>query len=180
MSEAMRLIVDGYVRLGFSNALEDLLNHRRAMARQLQFRSIASEFNLEALTTTIGNEIALIEEGIERIKNPGRTASNAETVDVADRPVAQPALVQQIVEIGAQRDETAGSLIDTVIGLLKKQPHEPQSVDVQRDIAVITETAALADPVSPDEPPIFREHSMGGQFTYRWGSRPRDSDSGEA
>jgi hypothetical protein len=64
----MRLIIDGYVMLGFYGALEDLLNHRRAMARQLQFRSIGSELNLDALTTTIDKEIALIEKGLERIR----------------------------------------------------------------------------------------------------------------
>ena len=65
MSEAMELIVDSYVKLGSIKALEDMLDHRRKVARQLQFRSI-SGFDLSMLTTTIGKEIALIEEGIEK------------------------------------------------------------------------------------------------------------------
>jgi hypothetical protein len=165
MSDAMRLIVDGYVRLGFSNALEDLLNHRRAMARQLQFRSTGREFNLEALTTTIDKEIALIEEGIEKIKSSW--------------PGAQRDVAQQINEIGARPAEATSSLIDTVIDLVKNR-QEPRSIAVQPQENAFTETAGPDDPVLSDEAPrLFRKHSMGGQFTYRWGGHPRDSDSGE-
>ena len=69
MSEAMRLIVDSYVKLGSNKALEDMLDHRRRIARQLQFRSI-SGYDLSILTTMVDKEIALIEEGIPEDKRP--------------------------------------------------------------------------------------------------------------
>ena len=87
----MELIVDSYVKLGSIKALEDMLDHRRKVARQLQFRSI-SGFDLSMLTTTIGKEIALIEEGIERI----------------NRPLPQPAVPLSAVH--AQGVEVAGTI----------------------------------------------------------------------
>ena len=65
MSEAMKLIVDGYVKLSARKALDDLNAHRRRLATEL--RSINGPFDLSASIRQLEKEIEVIEEGLAKL-----------------------------------------------------------------------------------------------------------------
>lgn len=66
MSQAIKLIVDGYVRLNDRRALEDVLDHRRHIGRELKARP-NSWVDLSGSIRQIDEEIAVIEAGLERL-----------------------------------------------------------------------------------------------------------------
>jgi len=65
MSEAMKLIVDGYVKLSARKALDDLNAHRRRLATEL--RSINGPFDLSSSIRQLEKEIEVIEEGLAKL-----------------------------------------------------------------------------------------------------------------
>jgi hypothetical protein len=65
MSEAMKLIVDGYVKLSARKALDDLEAHRRRLATEL--RSINGPFDLSSSIRQLEKEIEVIEEGLAKL-----------------------------------------------------------------------------------------------------------------
>ena len=65
MSEAMKLIVDGYVKLSARKALDDLNAHRRRLATEL--RSIPGPFDLSSSIRQLEKEIEVIEEGLAKL-----------------------------------------------------------------------------------------------------------------
>jgi hypothetical protein len=65
MSEAMKLIVDGYVKLSARKALDDLKAHRRRLATEL--RSINGPFDLSPSIRQLEKEIEVIEEGLAKL-----------------------------------------------------------------------------------------------------------------
>lgn len=70
MSHAIKLIVDGYVRLNDHQALEDVLGHRQQIGKQLKERP-KSSVDLSDSIKQIDEEIAVIEAGLETLKNAG-------------------------------------------------------------------------------------------------------------
>jgi hypothetical protein len=68
MSHAIKLIVDGYVRLNDHQALRDVLEHRQQIARQLR-ATPRSWVDLSASIQQVDEEIAVIEAGIETLNN---------------------------------------------------------------------------------------------------------------
>jgi hypothetical protein len=73
MSQAMQLIVDGYVKLSGRKALQDLKEHRERLATEL--RSLKLE-----LSSTVGHlerEIAIIDEGLAKLNNTASVVSIA-------------------------------------------------------------------------------------------------------
>ena len=62
MSEAMKLIVDGYVKLSARKALDDLKAH---LATEL--RSINGPFDLSSSIRQLEKEIEVIEEGLAKL-----------------------------------------------------------------------------------------------------------------
>jgi hypothetical protein len=152
MSEAMTLIVASYVRLGSSKSLEDMLDHRRRLARQLQFRSM-SGYDLSALTSVIDKEITLIESGIQRIKDP-----------------SAPRAVELVASVEPQ--EPASSLIDSVVELLENSP-APPSNDIARvkGVTVATKNAPVQEDASTATS-LFDEYTLGGKIAKIGSSRP--------
>ncbi len=69
MSEAMKMIVDGYVRLKDREALEDLRNHRRRLRQQLQEQRQGSfgAFDVSKSIQAFDAEVLVIEAGLERL-----------------------------------------------------------------------------------------------------------------
>ena len=69
MSEAMKMIVDGYVRLKDREALEELRNHRRCLRQQLQEHRQASfgAFDVSKSLQAFDAEVLVIEAGLERL-----------------------------------------------------------------------------------------------------------------
>ena len=65
MSEAMKLIVDGYVKLSARKALDDLKAHRYRLATEL--KSINGPFDLSSSIKQLEKEIEVIEEGLARL-----------------------------------------------------------------------------------------------------------------
>jgi hypothetical protein len=65
MSEAMKLIVDGYVKLSARKALDDLKAHRCRLATEL--KSINGPFDLSSSIKQLEKEIEVIEEGLARL-----------------------------------------------------------------------------------------------------------------
>ena len=65
MSEAMKLIVDGYVKLSARKALDDLNAHRRRLATEL--RSINGPFDLSSSIRQLEKEIEVIEDGLAKL-----------------------------------------------------------------------------------------------------------------
>ena len=162
MSEAMRLIVDSYVKLGSTKALEDMLDHRRRIARQLQFRSI-SGYDLSILTTVVDKEIALIEEGIQRLKDPSAPlvaeAEQQEETRIAEKPVAP-----------VEPQEPAGLLIDSVVEVLENSPAPPSNNLARvQGVKIVTETAPVQEDASTATS-LFDEYTLGGKLT-KIGSR---------
>ena len=70
MSEAMKMIVDGYVRLKDREALEELRNHRRRLRQQLQEQRLGSfgTFDVSKSLQTFDAEVLVIETGLERLQ----------------------------------------------------------------------------------------------------------------
>jgi len=70
MSEAMKMIVDGYVRLKDREALEGLRNHRRRLRQQLQDVRLDSlgTFDVSKSLQTFDAEVLVIEAGLERLQ----------------------------------------------------------------------------------------------------------------
>jgi hypothetical protein len=66
MSEAMKLIVDGYVRLNNRQALKDVLGHRLEIGKRLKEQS-KSWVDLTSSVRLIDEEIAEIEAGLEQL-----------------------------------------------------------------------------------------------------------------
>ena len=65
MSEAMKLIVDGYVKLSARKALDDLKAHRCRLATEL--KSINGPLDLSSSIKQLEKEIEVIEEGLARL-----------------------------------------------------------------------------------------------------------------
>jgi hypothetical protein len=65
MSHAIKLIVDGYVRLNDRQALEDVLGHRRQLGKQL--KESPPGVDLSGPIELIDAEIAVIEAGLQRL-----------------------------------------------------------------------------------------------------------------
>jgi hypothetical protein len=69
MSEAMKMIVDGYVRLKDREALEELRNHRRRLRQQLQEQRQVSfgTFDVSKSLQAFDAEVLVIEAGLEKL-----------------------------------------------------------------------------------------------------------------
>jgi hypothetical protein len=67
VSNAMELIVAGYVKVRDRRALADLLAHRRKMLGELQD---VSGINPANAVQAVQDEIAIIEAGLEELKPP--------------------------------------------------------------------------------------------------------------
>jgi prefoldin subunit 5 len=67
MSQAMQLIVDGYVKLSARKALEDLKEHRERLATEL--RSLNSVLDLSSTVGHLEREIAIIDDGLAKLNN---------------------------------------------------------------------------------------------------------------
>ena len=69
MSEAIKMIVDGYVRLKDREALEELRSHRRRLRQQLQEHRQGSfgTFDVSKSIQTFDAEVLVIEAGLERL-----------------------------------------------------------------------------------------------------------------
>jgi hypothetical protein len=71
MSQAIQLIVDGYVKLSGRKALEDLKQHRERLATELRF--INGMLDLSSTIKQFETEIAIIDDGVPvPIVNPIR------------------------------------------------------------------------------------------------------------
>jgi hypothetical protein len=66
MSEAMRLIVDGYVKLGARKELDDLKAHHCRLANELNPRR-GGVFDLSSSIKQLDDEIAVIQEGLAKL-----------------------------------------------------------------------------------------------------------------
>lgn len=66
MSQAIKLIVDGYVRLNDRQALRDVLGHRQQIGKQLKERP-NSWVDVSGSIRQIDEEIAVIEAGLESL-----------------------------------------------------------------------------------------------------------------
>ena len=65
MSEAMRLIVDGYVKLRDHKALEDQKAHRHRLANEL--KSLNGPLDLTSVIKQLEEEIAVIDAGLAKL-----------------------------------------------------------------------------------------------------------------
>lgn len=63
MSEAMKLIVGGFVRLGNREALEKMRDHRQRLLQESRMRR-NDAFNPESLHVILQAEIAIIDRGL--------------------------------------------------------------------------------------------------------------------
>ena len=70
MSHAIKLIVDGYVRLNDHQALKDVLGHRQQIGKRLR-ETPGSWVDPSGPIKQIDEEIAVIEAGLETLKNVG-------------------------------------------------------------------------------------------------------------
>jgi len=70
MSEAMKMIVDGYVRLKDREALEELRSRRRRLRQQLQEqrRGAFGTFDVSKSLQTFDAEVLVIEAGLEQLE----------------------------------------------------------------------------------------------------------------
>ena len=66
MSEAMRLIVDGYVKLGARKELDDLNVHHCRLANELKSRR-GGVFDLSSSIKQFDDELVAIQEGLARL-----------------------------------------------------------------------------------------------------------------
>jgi hypothetical protein len=68
MSEAMKAIVGGYVRLADRGALEGLKAHHRLLLKELATRLSGADADLDApMTRVIEEEITIIEAGLQKL-----------------------------------------------------------------------------------------------------------------
>jgi hypothetical protein len=67
LSNAMQMIVAGYVKVRGRRALADLLAHRRKVLAELQ---AVAGINPASSVAVVQNEIAIIEAGLEELKPP--------------------------------------------------------------------------------------------------------------
>jgi hypothetical protein len=67
MSEAMKMIVDGYVRLKDRQALEELRNHRRRLRQQLGEQR-EGVFDASQSIRTFDAEVLVIEAALEQLR----------------------------------------------------------------------------------------------------------------
>jgi hypothetical protein len=65
MSEAMKLIVNGYVKLRAREELDDLKAHRCRLATEL--KSLNGPFDLTSSIRQIEKEIEVVEEGLAKL-----------------------------------------------------------------------------------------------------------------
>jgi hypothetical protein len=71
MTEAMKGIVDGYVRRSNRTALEDLVAHHRLLLKGLEAQSNGPGMDINApMVRVIEEEIAIINAGLERLCDP--------------------------------------------------------------------------------------------------------------
>ncbi|MGY3341987.1 hypothetical protein ACVWZ4_004366 [Bradyrhizobium sp. USDA 4472] len=75
MSEAMRLIVAGYVKMQDGHALEALRDARRKVLRDLQS---VTGMNTAKLIETVEGDLAEVEAGLEQLKSPPGALSDNE------------------------------------------------------------------------------------------------------
>jgi hypothetical protein len=68
MSHAIKLIVDGYVRLNDHQALRDVLGHRQQIGKRLK-ETPESSVDLSGSIKQNEEEIAVIEAGLEALRN---------------------------------------------------------------------------------------------------------------
>jgi hypothetical protein len=73
MSEAMQMIVDGYVKLSGRKALEDLKAHHERLASEL--RSMNGVFDLSSTIGLLEREIAIISDGLAKLNNTASVVS---------------------------------------------------------------------------------------------------------
>ena len=66
MSEAMKLIVDGYVKLGPRKELDDLKAHHCRLASELRSRR-GGVFDLSSSIKQLDDEMAVIQEGLAKL-----------------------------------------------------------------------------------------------------------------
>jgi hypothetical protein len=66
MSEAMKLIVEGYLSLKDRTALEDIRAHRQRLRKQLEDRP-KSYINVSHATELFDEELSIIETAINRL-----------------------------------------------------------------------------------------------------------------
>ena len=66
MSEAMKLIVEGYLSLKDRTALEDIRAHRQRLRKQLEDRPM-SYINVSHATELFDEELSIIEAAINRV-----------------------------------------------------------------------------------------------------------------
>ena len=67
MSEAIKLIVDGYVRMRGRKALEDLKAHRHRLASEL--KSLNGPLDLNSSIKQLEEEIAVIDAGLAKLNS---------------------------------------------------------------------------------------------------------------
>jgi hypothetical protein len=70
MSHAIKLIVDGYVRLNDHQALRDVLGHRQQIGKRLK-ETPRSWVDLSGSIEQNDEEIAVIEAGLETLRSAG-------------------------------------------------------------------------------------------------------------
>jgi hypothetical protein len=69
MSEAMKMIVDGYVRLKDRDALEQLRNHRQRLRQQLRDHRYGV-LDINNSLETFDAEVLVIEAALEKLRGP--------------------------------------------------------------------------------------------------------------
>jgi len=70
MSEAMKLIVDGYVKLGARKELDDMKAKHCRLATELKSRR-GGVLDLSSSIKQFDDEIAIIQEGLAKLANTG-------------------------------------------------------------------------------------------------------------
>ena len=110
-----------YVRLGSRRSLEDMLDHRRRIARQLQFRSM-SGYDFSMLSAAIDEEIALIEKGIARISDPSAPHIDEPRVKHDENPVP----LASIVERGFDDSQISHLIVQSEVATKRSRSVEQQ------------------------------------------------------
>jgi hypothetical protein len=72
MSEAMKMIVDGYVRLKDREALEQLRNHRQRLRQQLREHRYGA-LDINNSLETFDAEVLVIEAALEKLRGLSAT-----------------------------------------------------------------------------------------------------------
>ena len=73
MSQAMQLIVEGYVKLSGRKALEDLKTHRERLASEL--RSMNGVFDLSSTIRLLEQEVEIIDDGLAKLNGTASVVS---------------------------------------------------------------------------------------------------------